>query len=97
MQTKYLCTKTSSQGQIDAYFELIQDDGQKRLHSVAICPSDDPAKQLIALNNSLVNDLKFPAVTANEWKVVADECAQKHTPSVKAAFLTWIAANQNKA
>lgn len=89
MKTQFIGTQTSPQMQVDAYFELVDDNGQKRLHSVAIFPSDDPDKRLIDLNNSLVNDLKFPAVTPADWKVVADECKEKHTLAVKQNFAIW--------
>lgn len=96
MQTKFLEAQISVQGQIDVYFELVQDDGKKRLHSVSVVPTDDPADRLIAVNNSIVNDFKFPAVTSEQWAPVAAECAAKHTPAVKQAFAAWMAENAKK-
>ena len=73
------------------------DEGRSRLHSIVIEPGADLDERLAAVNQSIANDLKWPALTPDEWQKVRDACAKFHTPEIVKAYAANKAAQLEAA
>ncbi len=83
-------------GVADVYFLLLDEEANSgRLHSVQIAPDSDLAERLTAANMSIVDDLKWPQISADAWQSLEETLATIQTQDVKLAYAKLKAEREN--